>query len=897
MKKECRGSREMTLRKNFSLIFGAMFLVFVFLIMYSPLIHAVESEDVAIPQVYDWLINKTKRWNSLGTNESAFSLLALKCNDTFVKQGNKSLYNLSYYNSTQKIRCWTNVGQANKNNCRIMDSALAKLALNEIYENTTYVDNWLLSNKRVFTKDIYWYLQIDAERGKEVSCEVMYQDSMQNLTVFANKTVKKNSGTGECIEGVYKNYWFKIKNTEACYDNIYSIKCFGNESDSGSVTATLLYNNNSNDQRVYFSVSSEIFSGAIGYVNVLGDKIVAPGVMEMNIPSYCLGTGRESGTCDYEGTAWATFVWQMEGKQEYMNLFIPYLVVYSSQTENQKYFPESFLSKIIGGEYSKKLIKDQRRIVKPQTRPVEYYSFWLKEPMLYGRFYDTPKAALALGDSTPNIDEIRDYLLNKLSKDHSWKNDFDSSPPAFKDTIRDTAFILWVFWQSYCPGAGGTQGAECEQQGFYYACQDYCFDYQNVWANFNCPSGLICCQNKTSNPDACVDLGGICTAGISCPTGSGELTEIRSCPGNQPLCCKDYVRSQCSDFNRRVCDEYLGEHCQNNETVETTDGLCCLSSCVIDDGQSSCYSQNGYICLADEICWSSALGYEVPFIAALENTCCQYPSECIKDEVCSYIGKDCNSVEQGYGSEYACIGGYGLGPGETIRTKDVAECCLDDCKRGCDIDKICGENEVCSGNQWAQDSVEENCCLSRCSASSGGGWWWWIIIIILVIVAAILVYFFVIKKKGKKEELDEFGFPKKKGGPGEGDEFSDFESAMKSETMPSPSKKQGIFGKKVSPMPLFKPSGKGQNNAVPRPTIQNLKNKPADEYKVPANLFSARVIPRQMPKSNLKGRAKPHIEKTVTKTITKTTIKPSRKTKDEDDFEEVLGKLKKISKK
>jgi hypothetical protein len=890
MKKECRGSRAITSRKNLSLIFSLVFLLFVFLIMYAPLIQAVESEDVAIPQVYSWLINKTKRWNTLGINESAFSLLALKCNETFVKQGNKSLYNLSYYNSTQKIRCWSNVGQANKNNCRIMDTALAKLALNEIQENTTYVDNWLLSNKRIFTKDIYWYLQIDAQLGKEVSCEVMYQDSMQNLTVFANKTVAKKGGTGDCIEGVHKNYWFKIKNTEACYNNIYSIKCFGNESDAGSVTATLLYNNNSDDKKLYFSVSSEIVSGAVGYVNILGDEIVAPDVMELNIPSYCLGTNQSGqGICDYEGTAWATFVWMMEGKQEYVNMFTPYLVVYSSNTENQKYFPESFLSKIIGGDYTDKLVKEQQRIRKPQTQPAAYWSFWLKQPLLYGQFYDTPKAALALADSTPNIEEIRDYLLNRLSKDHSWKNEFDTAPS--KDTIRDTAFILWVFWGSYCPGAGGTQGAECEQQGLNFGCQDSCLDLQIMWP-FNCPSGLVCCENTTSNPDACIDNGGMCTAGISCPTGSGQLSEIVSCPNDQPLCCKTYTQSQCSDFGRRVCDSYLGEYCQNNETVETSDGQCCLSSCITDNPQTSCYSQNGYVCLADEICWSSALGDQVPFIPALEDTCCPSPSECIKDEVCSYVGKDCSSTEQGYGPEYSCVSG--TDPGQTTRTKDVAECCLNDCKKGCAPDKICTESQVCQGNQWAQDSVEDNCCLSECKAASKGGSLWWIIIIIIVVVALILVYFFVIKKKkGKKEELDEFGFPKKGEGPSEGDEFSDFESAMKAETMSGPSKKEDTFGKKSS-IPIFKSAEKSQIGTVPRPTLQSLKNKPAAEYKVPANLFSTRVIPRQMPTS----RTKPHVERTVTKTVTKTTVKAAgKKTKDEDDFEEVLGKLKKISKK
>jgi hypothetical protein len=251
----------------------------------------------------------------------------------------------------------------------------------------------------------------------------------------------------------------------------------------------------------------------------------------------------------------------------------------------------------------------------------------------------------------------------------------------------------------------------------------------------------------------------------------------------------------------------------------------------------------------------------------------------MKNAYCSDVGKDCSSESEGYGSDYTCV--RDENPGETIRTKDVSSCCLDDCKRGCEADLICGENEVCKGNQWAQDSVDENCCMSQCVPASKGGSWWWIILIIVILVAGVLIYFFVIKKKGKKEELDEFGFPKK-GEEKSEDEFSDFDLGA---VASKPSPKEKDFDKNFL-------APRAEPKSVPRPTVETLKSKPAGQYRVPADLFSTRVIPREMPKAKPKAKI---IEKTVTKTVTKT-VKP-KKGKDESEFEDILGKLKKISKK
>jgi cbb3-type cytochrome oxidase subunit 3 len=796
------------------------------------------DEQEKIPLAYNWLINNTRnKWSTLGINASAFSLLALKCNSTFLTQGNRSLYNQSYYvsNSSQKIRCWKSQGKpSSSRDCKLFDTAIAKLALNEIQDNTSSVDNWLLSNKRVFTNNIFWYLQIDVPRDKEVSCEIMYQNFLQNVTIFGNKSVAINPGSGNCIENVYHNYWFKIKKDESCYSNIYTIKCFGNESDIGTATATLLYNNDSQSSMVRFSVSSEMSSGIIGYVNQIGEEIQQPGVMELNIPSYCLGNPSDAqGVCDYEGTAWAAFVWQREGEQDYANMFIPYLVVYSSQEGMKKYFPESFLSTLVSS-YTDLLIQDQQRIRKPQSSA--YWSFWLNEPFLYGQFYDTPKAALALGDMTPNILEIKDYLLARLSTQYNWRNDFDYAPA--KNTLRDTAFILWVFWQSYCPGAGSGQGSQCEQQGANFECKDACDTGQWQWP-YTCPSG-VCCENLTYNPDECVDSGGTCINGTSCPGGYGSLN-VLTCPTDR-VCCKEFNSSYCSDFNRSICMTSIGEYCQDNQIVTTLDGYCCLSSCIQNNtGLDSCWMLNGDPCELNEICWDSVTSQQVSFIPAYnEQRCCKSPSICIRDATCASIGKNCNSAP--YGPGYQCV--MNGSTGSLVATRDITECCLNDCKKSCDSDKICSSDETCEGDEWDQSSIQDRCCLSTCK-SAGGRSLWWLFVIIIVIIAVIVVYFFVFRKKKPASEESEAG------------EFEEFPLGPGPQ---EPKKKEVEPFEKKFEMPVFKP-------------------------------FSLKPTQTQKPVQKIEQRQRTEAEAPIEKP------KQSKKSKAEEELEETLGKLKKLTKK
>lgn len=854
---------------------GAIFLVLVLSFIIGILIInsvqnvlAYETEDTAIPQAYKWLINHTKnKWNSLSIKQDALSLLALQCNSTYVSQGNRSLLNMSYYSpnsSSGKIRCWKESGKATSSSqCRLTETALAKLALSEVDYNISAVDNWILSNKRAFTNNIYWFLQIDVARGKEASCEIMYNNKMQNVTVHDDKKVSiyASVGTGDCIEGVFRDYWFKIKQTEECYTNEYLIKCFGNESTADPVTANLLYRNNTNDPRTSFFVSSEISQGTLGFINQLGEEEQTPGIMQLNTPSYCLGNPSDPpGICDYEGTAWAVYTWNKEGNMENVNNFLPYLVVYSSF--NEKYFPETFLSKFVGNEYTEKVLKELQRIRKPQS--TDYWSFWLNQPLLYGEFYDTPLAVLNLGASASSIDENKDYLLGHLSKDYSWVNTFDAAPG--KDTHRDTAFVLWVFWPDYCPGySGGGQGNDCESKGIGYQCKESCNLNELVWEMFDCPDELVCCYGENwTQQDECVARGGECMNVTSCPEGYGSINDVL-CTSEKPLCCDEFSTSQCSDWQGNICE--IGYECPANYSINTIDGECCLTDCIEQGGSNSCssYEINGEICEEDEDCWSYVLEDIVSWTPALEERCCS--ASCVKKESCSDIGKDCSSGS--YGSGYNCLDSSG-GIGETEKTKETEECCLDDCKKGCTASKTCSSDQVCEGDRYDNEAITPagtRCCLNDCKDKPPKSPWVLIIIVIVVLAVLILVYFFFIKKKKKEEEgFDEFtGFPKEtktdeKFGKGKDDfGIADF----------------GAFPKNVKEAPE-KMNQQGQRQA-PKP------------------LFS-RQVAQPTNNSSTSSSKKTIVKETITKKEVKPRPSQANQTKAEKELEETLGKLKRLTK-
>ncbi|MEM2933116.1 MAG: hypothetical protein QXK80_02115 [Candidatus Pacearchaeota archaeon] len=715
-------------KKSASCIIIAIFLISI--ISYFTFVSAQQTEEQKVAKAYEWLINQVRgRWQNLNIKQHVFSLLALQCNETYFVPGNASLYAKSFADA--KIRCWGAgpTKPSSQDGCLLTETALAKVALDKFRHNSSKVTNWLLSRNMTQVQGINWYLEIDVDRGYNASCEIIYGGVEENLfEVTENKTVKIN-GNSKCfyIEPTAPPsiaYFFKIKENKECFSYKYTIKCW---SSAPVYRATLLYRKTGSST---WHVSDETKSGKPGVPgsNKLEDQ---PNPLELEVKSYCLANPGQQ-NCDYEGTAWTAYALAKEGNEK-AKIFVPYLVVFAE--DNIKFFPESFLYPITKQErYRNNILAAQK------TTGIDKI-YWLIQPIVYGRVYDTAHAALALEDAGGEaIIKAKNYLLaNQEANGNLVAVGYGE---AQKEPVRDTAFALWVFWAGQCPGIGLPGEMLCTDMGYDYRCTSEisCGPDEIMIPNLICGYGEICCKFVGTGETECTGAGGYCKD--LCNETEFEISNI-ICP-DWKYCCKSYGRAYCNETGGEICD--IDEECYGNE-IDTLDGKCCLGSCISEEvSNESCYNI-GSICEANEVCINRITWSVVGFTTTQDsNRCCVGTSvECVPDIRCSSIGEKC-----GIGEE--CVG--------TIeKTRDEEECCRGQCLEPCSKQggTLCKANEKCTGRLVS--SVEgSNCCINGKCEKPKGLWWIWIIIIIIIIGAA--VYFLVLKKKPTtKEEKPSFEFP------------------------------------------------------------------------------------------------------------------------------------------
>lgn len=722
-------------KKRIALLLIALFLLSSLL---SVIVLAQTTDDEKVNKAYTWLIGQVKnKWQSLNMKQHVFSLLALNCNSTYFDPGNKSLYNKSF--SSPTIRCWSASSRpSSEQGCLLTETAMAKVAIDTWKDNSTKVKNWLLSRNMTQVSGINWYLEIDVDRGYNASCEIIYGGVEENMfSVEADKTVKIN-GNSRCFTS-YENpnqpYWFKIKPQADCYSYRYTIKCTSNAT---IYRATLLYKKPGSD--VWY-VSSQTESGKPG---VPGSKRVEdqPNPLELQVPSYCLANPGQN-SCDYEGTAWGAYALARQGDKDDANMLVPYLVVFSEA--NAKYFPASFLYPVTDQQrYNDEIIASQKIVGIDK-------GYWLIQPIVYGRVYDTAHAGLALGPSGGDaIAKAKKYLLaNQETNGNLVAAGYGESQ---KESIRDTAFALWVFWGASCPGAGGGGGGEedCESQGADFVCTNntVCDPY---WlpVNFTCPSGEICCRFFGAGGETeCRDAGGKCKE--ECNASEFPKYDIYTCPTNISKCCKPYSAATCEEAGGELCSE---EDCSGT-SVETSDGTCCMGYCLTGGTENeSCLDIGGEPCDTTQVCVNTITWNIIEFSPVKDTSrCCAGSSvKCVQDKSCSSAGgQECD-----FGDECS---------GTVEETNDVENCCVGVCKKSCSMQggTVCVGDEKCSVSYI--DAVEAKCCPSNGKCKKPVSLWWlWVLIILVVIGAGVYVYFWKFRKKKPKtkEEIGEglFGLP------------------------------------------------------------------------------------------------------------------------------------------
>lgn len=782
-------------------------------IIYVELINAQTqtTEQQKVAKAFDWLTKQVKgKWVSLNIKQHVFSVLALSCNETYFKAGNSSLYAKRF--SNQNISCW---GASNKptspDGCLLTETALAKVALDSWRDNTTKVTRWLLSRNMTQVTNINWFLQVDVDRGSNASCEIIYGGNEENIfSVGADKKVSINASS-KCfyIEDVVNEpYWFKIKQTPECYSYTYTIKCWSNAT---VYRASLLYRKPGSG---IWHVSSETQSGRPGVPgsNRIEDQ---PNPLELKITSYCLSSPINIGNCDYEGTAWAAYALATSGNSDeklQANLFVPYLVVFAE--DNIQFFPASFLYPVTSqARYNDEILRSQKVVGTDK-------GYWLIQPIIYGRVYDTAHAGLSLGASGgESITKAKNYLLaNQETNGNLVSVGYGESQ---KESIRDTAFALWVFWRGQCPG-GIIPGGACTDMGADYICENLSCDptTEIEIPDLVCEEDQVCCKFiGMGGEEECTTSGGACRD--ICNETEFEIETI-FCPDFK-YCCKTYESATCEEMQGAICDPLIGETCLGDE-VQSLNGSCCLGTCSGGVSEENCLDvgepcDSGYVCI-NQLTWSV-----IPFTTTQDtDRCCVGTSvKCVEDKSCSSVGEKCSLGEE-------CVGNI-------VETKDEEQCCEGECLPSCAKQggTICTTEQKCSGTMTYSSEYPEQlrCCTNGECKKPAGLWWVWLIIIIVILGGGAAYYFLVYAKKQKK-------LPKEK---------------------PSIFPGLGPITRPIvrpSPQPAFRPLPSGPR---PQPQLRPLTSRPMPMPK--PGLRPAPSVPATAIKP--KGKTESELEKTLSK--------------------------------
>jgi len=716
--------------------FTILAILFIVSIIFSANFSLAQTTDIPaqekIEQAYSWLEYKVGNWQSLNTQDHSLAILALQCRGSG-QAGITRLKVISFENTN--FRCW-GIGPTRPTsiaNCHLFSTAFARLALSD--ENLTKVDNWILNQSKFFS-ELYWFIQLDTNRGAEMNCVIDYGGGSANISVSDNKTVRVLSQTGNnCFSATNPNYWLAISKT--CYqkETEFKIKCDVNDT-SLDYTASLLYRKD-----------ADVRSQNYWYVGPDSEKAKSGETTALTTKAYCLKDS--TGNCNYEATVWSAFALKEAENERYKD-FIPYIVIMSTETNNLKYFPQAFLYLITGS------IEAGQTVATMQ----EPSGFWCAISKLitgtscsntpYGQFYDTALAGLTeqgnLGTEKngaryylTNFSDGKTFLKTRIAgNDYMyWKCNERNTIDQCKD-VRDTAFLLWSLWgKLLCAGTGE---------------EDHCLNHDGICktacesgeedVNFTCGSGEVCCVSSISQRN-CATNEGVCKS--TCDSSEAELTQI-ACSGMN-VCCKPYTNSYCiSDLWGDLCE--YDEMCIGDK-LDSADNIggrqCCAGSCTFGNaGDKTCSELSGYPCTANEVCVNEDTWDIIPFVNTLGDSRCCFDnygiSVCVQNTECSDIGEVCDSGKE-----------CDVTP---ERTKDEKECCSGICLSSCSSlgGEQCGTKETCSTKSFSSNSIEDRCCIGECKESKNLTWLWILFIILLLLGGGFALYWFKFRKKGEKKE-------------------------------------------------------------------------------------------------------------------------------------------------
>ncbi|MCK5149812.1 hypothetical protein KAJ87_02710 [Candidatus Pacearchaeota archaeon] len=455
-----------------------------------------------IDKAYDCLELKVKdRCSSLSTEEKVFSLLAIReCKDEVLSD--------SKYMTDSK------------------STAQAILALNKVGADTSYAEEWLISQNAT-PSNLEWLLQIESKEA--TTCTISYSgSSYSDINVGENKKITGGS-LGPCLS-VYEEYWLKIN--PSCYDQEIEILC------TDDFSTNLLYKKQGSDTLYVSSVTSHSSAG---------------GTTTEKVNSFCFSSGT---SCNYEASLWAALV--LDLKEYDVSGYIPYLVAMSDEPENQKYLPEAFLYPLTNNFRTELLLKQKSN------------QWWLESG---DKFYDTALALFSFSNEEPTE---KTNSINWLLGDG-----VQDSEGCWQGNIRNTAFLLASIW----PTSSFTivdDDPNCEDAGYFCMSQMKCSTVGgDILKGYDCFGIVDICCNKNKELETCSEQGGeICSSGETC---TGTTTE--SSDAGYGDCC---VGGECKvQVEESECESYDGEcrtSCYSDEEEAEYDcssgEVCCIEKTV-----------------------------------------------------------------------------------------------------------------------------------------------------------------------------------------------------------------------------------------------------------------------------------------------------------------------------
>ena len=396
--------------------------------------------------------------NQLGDNcasasseeQAVFSLLAVAYDSSLQSSCKSALMNFNNGN------CFA---PTSSGSCDLKSTAQAIIGLNYVGSNT---DNYVkyLKDKRKLTKNLLWYLEIDA--NEETTCKIKVNDGNEkSLKMSADKKI---TGSSSCLSSAENGYFLQISST--CFDDNFTISC-----DKDFIT-TLLYKKDASSTSPYH-LSSKTHSAPLS------------GSTNEKVNAYCFAS---SSTCDYQGSLWASLALAKLGED--VSDYLPYLSSEYDTAENKKYFPSAFLYMLTNeDDYYIEVTEKQKQ-----------NKYWQEQESSGINYYDTALALLSLQDlSLEQSDNSKEYLLQIQDSSGCWH----------ANNVKDTSFILYAGWPKE-PVLSQTTTARSNCKDFGYSCtaSEECI-LSDKLTNFYC-SGLssVCCKTAPAM-QTCADKDGI----------------------------------------------------------------------------------------------------------------------------------------------------------------------------------------------------------------------------------------------------------------------------------------------------------------------------------------------------------------------------------------------------